>query len=72
MSYLAGDKFIIEPEREATCELCGKIAELRPYGPNDENICFGCMKKDEATAKRKFRERMGHVSAVVVDKRHLR
>ena len=24
------------------CEMCGKFEECRPYGPNDEQICFDC------------------------------
>lgn len=37
----------------SSCELCGKVAELRPYGPNGENICFACgMKREEVTKKR--------------------
>lgn len=47
---------------DGKCEFCGVEDELRPYGPNNENICFDCMMKDEATAKQKFREMMngGH------------
>jgi hypothetical protein len=41
---------------DGKCEMCGKVEELRPFGPNDENICFDCAMKDEATAKRKFKE----------------
>lgn len=33
---------IIAQEPEQMCELCGKIDECRPYGPNDEQICFDC------------------------------
>lgn len=33
---------IIEGESPDKCELCGAIAELRPYGPNGERICFKC------------------------------
>lgn len=44
----------IAPEPPATCELCGKLAELRPYGPNGERACFDCGMKDEANAKRRF------------------
>lgn len=41
------------------CELCGKEGEeLRPYGPNNENICFDCGMKDEATTNRKMDELM--------------
>ena len=36
------------------CEICGKYEELRPYGPNSENICYRCMMKDEPAAKRAF------------------
>lgn len=43
----------IEPEPESKCELCGKITELRPYGPSGEKICFECgMKNPEVTARR--------------------
>lgn len=38
----------------SNCELCGKEAELRPYGPNGEFICFACGMKDEATTIRQF------------------
>lgn len=50
---------IIMDRREAfsgKCELCGKIDDLRPYGPNNENICYDCGMKDEATTARKFKE----------------
>jgi hypothetical protein len=43
---------------DGRCELCGKQAELRPYGPNNESICFNCAMKDEATTGRKFMEMM--------------
>ncbi len=42
-----------EPQR---CDLCGKIAELRPYGPNGEAVCFTCGMKDEEAARRRFME----------------
>jgi len=41
---------------DGKCELCGAVEELRPYGPNNENICFDCGQKDEATTTRKFKE----------------
>lgn len=47
---------VIEAQPEEVCELCGKIAELRPYGPNHENICFECGMKDEETTKRRFNQ----------------
>jgi hypothetical protein len=40
-------------EKAQQCDLCGKIAELRPYGPNGECVCFQCGMKDEAAAQRR-------------------
>jgi hypothetical protein len=34
--------------------MCGVIDECRPYGPNDEEICFDCAMKDEETTERKM------------------
>jgi len=50
--------FIIAAEKPQQCDLCGKIAELRPYGPNGEAVCFPCGMKDEAAAKRAFLKRL--------------
>ena len=43
----------VEPPRK--CELCGKVAETRPYGPHGERVCFQCGMKDEESCKRGFR-----------------
>lgn len=43
---------VIEPEDDAKCEMCGKVDELRPYGPNFEKICFDCGMKDPETTKK--------------------
>jgi hypothetical protein len=53
-----GNKVVMDriDPRMGVCEFCKKRDDLRPYGPNNENICFDCMKKDEETAKRKFME----------------
>ncbi len=48
------------------CELCGKVAELRPYGPNGESICADCGMKDEATVKKKFAELLVKTDFLVV------
>lgn len=50
------------------CELCGKTAELRPYGPRGEFICFACGMKDEATTVASF-ARTIQGEAVVLDAR---
>lgn len=52
---MSGRGFIAE-EPETICELCGAVAECRPYGPNDENICFDCGMKDETTTRKKMSE----------------
>lgn len=48
-------KGFIAPEEDSRCELCGKIEETRPYGPNGERVCFDCGMKDEAAAQRQMR-----------------
>ena len=48
--------FVIEAEENQQCDLCGKIAELRPYGPNGECVCFACGMKDEESAKNVLKE----------------
>lgn len=45
---------IIAEEPPQVCEMCGKIAECRPYGPNNEQICFECAMKDEETTRKKM------------------
>ena len=50
---MSGRGFIAE-EKEQVCEMCGTIAECRPYGPNDEEICFECAMKDEETTQAKM------------------
>ena len=39
---------------DGKCHMCGNADELRPYGPNHENICFDCGMKDEETTKKQF------------------
>jgi len=57
MSDLKGG--LIYAENPQQCDLCGDIAELRPYGPNGETICYPCGKKDPKTTERKMKEAMG-------------
>ena len=45
---------IIAEQEPEVCEMCGIVDECRPYGPNDENICFECAMKDEETTKKKM------------------
>jgi hypothetical protein len=43
---------VIFVEPDGKCELCGKIAETRPYGPSGERVCFECGMKDEKAVER--------------------
>lgn len=52
MSIRIGNIVIIEPEENQQCDYCGKIAELRPYGPNRECICYHCGMQDEKTTNK--------------------
>jgi len=54
MTEIIGDTIIYAPEPEQQCDMCGKIAELRPYGRNGECICFDCGMKNEEDAKVQF------------------
>ena len=38
---MSGLGFIAQQPDEV-CEMCGAVDECRPYGPNDEQICFDC------------------------------
>lgn len=46
----------IAAENPRVCELCGQVAETRPYGPWGERICFACGQKDPETTERRMRE----------------
>jgi len=54
MTKIVNGILVIEPEDDDTCELCGKVDELRPYGPNGERICFDCGMKHEETTDAAF------------------
>ncbi len=58
MTFKIGKTLVIAAETLSKCELCGKIDELRPYGPKGENICFDCGMKDETTTAKMFDKRM--------------
>ena len=58
-------KITVVGEHEV-CELCGKKAELRPYGPGGKSICCACGMKDEETTKKKFFGLLNNTDALVV------
>jgi len=49
---------ILYAENPQQCDLCGKIAELRPYGPEGECVCFSCGMKDKEAAQRAFAKQL--------------
>lgn len=55
---MSGRGFIAE-EPLTVCEHCGKIDECRPYGANDEQICFACAMatpESQAIAEKKMKK----------------
>lgn len=45
---------IIAAEKSQQCDACGKVDELRPYGPNNSMICFDCGMKDKEGTERRM------------------
>ncbi len=45
---------VICVEPDDICELCDKVAELRPYGPKGERICWECGLKDPVSRDRQM------------------
>jgi len=58
MSKRVGDVFVIAVEPAGKCELCGKIDELRPYGPKGERICYECGMKDKRATEKQMEKFM--------------
>jgi len=44
----------LEAETENVCVLCKTVAELRPYGPKFQRICFKCAMKDRDGTERRM------------------
>lgn len=56
MSKRIGNTTVIYPEAPRKCEMCGKVEECRPYGPNGEQICFSCAQKDLPGTEKRMRK----------------
>lgn len=53
---------VITDQPPGRCDLCGAVAETRPYGPNGENICHPCgtgTPEARAASRRAFDARFG-------------
>lgn len=49
---------LIENEEPGDCQMCNKNDELRPYGPNGENVCVECAMKDKKSMVKRMYKRM--------------
>lgn len=54
--FRRGRVIVIAAEPPGKCQQCGTVDETRPYGPNNEEICFDCGMKDPETTERKAKE----------------
>lgn len=54
MIKVVGGEVFFEEEPEAKCEFCAELRELRPYGPNGENVCRPCANKDPEALKERM------------------
>lgn len=58
MSKRIGNIFIIKAELDQKCELCGVLAECRPYGPNGKQVCYDCAQKDKVGTEERMKKIM--------------
>ena len=56
MSKRIGNVVIIEVEPDGKCEVCGVIAETRPYGPGGIRICYPCGMRDQEGTDRRMNQ----------------
>lgn len=54
MTKRVGNVVVVQATVPSKCELCGSIAELRPYGPHGEYICYPCGMKHRESTERAF------------------
>jgi hypothetical protein len=65
MSERIGNTFIVKEEELSTCEYCGTVAELRPYGKDGAHICFECGTKDLETTEKMFAKAVEGATIIV-------
>lgn len=66
MTKRVGGIVHIEKTPPAPCDLCGRTAELRPYGPNEENVCIDCAEKNPEAMQRGIEKMFGDAELVTV------
>lgn len=67
MTHITDDGvLVIAPEEDQECELCGKQAETRPYGPDYKEICIECGKLDPEGTQQRFYEQTEKARALRV------
>lgn len=55
MTHVADGVLVVCAEAAQQCDDCGRVDELRPYGPGGSKICHPCGQKDpEGTARRLY------------------
>lgn len=59
MTKRVGDIIFIEQEKPQQCDDCGKVDELRPYGPNGSKICVECGEKDPQGTLARMHKHLG-------------
>lgn len=50
---------LVQAQPPGRCELCGVVAETRPYGPRGEEICIECGRRDPEATERAMARRFG-------------
>jgi len=45
---------LIVEEPDQPCQVCGTMAETRPYGPRGERVCYECGMKNPQSMRRQM------------------
>ncbi len=68
MTEKVGGDHLVYEEVPRECELCGRLAELRPYGPDGEKVCFECGMKDEESCRERFLGEKGDIIQIDLER----
>jgi hypothetical protein len=67
MSFNPGDRIIVLCEQPGICVFCGQEADVRPYGPKGETLCYSCAYKAHGGNIEAIKEMAEKVLFKVVD-----